>query len=98
MRVRGEGTEERRLRAVAERPAVDREAIGRAVAASAAEDPAGIPVAGLRAAVAERLGVAPGAVPEADVMAALGLLIATGSIDESGGRLTAVDQEARRAV
>ena len=96
MRTTGSGAEERRLRAVAEAPAADREAITRAIEACAGR-PAGVPVAELRAAVAEHLAVGRDAVPADGVTAALGLLIATNRVDESGGRLVAVSQEARRA-
>ncbi|WP_217915506.1 hypothetical protein [Miltoncostaea marina] len=96
MRTGGSGADERRLRAVGDPPAADREAITRAIEACAGR-PAGVPVAGLRAAVAEHLAVAREAVPADAVTAALGLLIATNRVDESGGRLVAVPQEARRA-
>ena len=48
-------------------------------------------------AVAERLGVAPEAVDERELQAALGTLFATGRVDEAGGRVTAVTQERREA-
>jgi hypothetical protein len=47
--------------------------------------------------VADHLDVAPSAISPRDLSGALGLLIATGRVDEVGGRLVAVSQEHRQA-
>ena len=93
---RGDGTG-RRLRAVGEAPVADAAALGRAIAAVLEESPGGLPPRSLRAAVAGRLGVEADAVGERELMAVLGTAIATGRVDEVGGRLVAVTQERREA-
>jgi hypothetical protein len=87
----------RRLRAVGDGRVSDPALIEATVAAVVAEAPGGLAPRGLAAAVAERLGVAVAAVPARGLQAALGVLIATGRVDEAGGRLVAVGQEERRA-
>ena len=87
----------RRLRAVGDGPVSDPAALEAAVAACVAEAPGGLATRGLAAAVAERLGVAVSAVPAQGLQVALGVLVATGRVDEAGGRLVAVGQEERRA-
>ena len=87
----------RRLRAVDDAPVTDAGVLGQAIAAVLDGAPGGLPVRALPAAVAERLGVGAGAVGERELTAALGTAIATGRIDEVGGRLIAVSQERREA-
>ena len=87
----------RRLRAVGEGPVADPAALEAAVAACVADAPGGLAPRALAGAVAERLGVAVAAVPAHGLQAALGVLVATGRVDEAGGRLVAVGQEQRRA-
>jgi hypothetical protein len=93
---RGEGAE-RRLRAVAGAPVTDAGVLGQAIAEVLASTPGGLSPRVLRAAVAERLGVAAEAVGERELTAALGTAFATGRVDEVGGRLVAVTQERRQA-
>jgi hypothetical protein len=94
----GDGAVGRRsLRAVAPGGAPDRGEIERAIVESAAAAPGGVAPRTLAALVAERLAVAPAAIGADELTRALGLLIATGRVDEVGGRLVAVDQERRQA-
>jgi len=69
----------------------------RAAVLAAAAMPGGCPVAGVEAAVAAHLGLAPGPRLRRRVERALGLLVVTGWVDEAGGRLVAA-AGARRAV
>lgn len=91
----GKGT--RHLRAAAGAPVTDTAAIGAAVVAAIRQAPRGLAPRSLRAAVAEHLGVAPGALGERELQAGLGVAIATGRVDEAGGRLVAVAHERRQA-
>ena len=59
--------------------------------------PGGILTRSLAGAVADELGVPRAVVSPRAVQVALGLMIATGRVDEVGGRLVAVSQEQRRA-
>ena len=97
METTDDGARARRLRAVGEPEIAGRDAMSDAIEACVAADPAGIAVRDLRRVVGERLALAPDAVIADDLTAALGLLIATGRVDESGGRLLALSQERRRA-
>ncbi len=91
------GTTERRLRAVHDAPVHDPVALANAVEACVLAVPAGLPRRALGRAVAEWLGVPVEAVPAGALTTALGLLIATGRVDESAGRLVGVTQERREA-
>jgi type II secretory pathway component PulM len=94
----GDGTVGRRsLRAVAPGAVPDRAQIENAIEESVGAAPGGVVVRSLAALVGERLAVAPASLSADDLTGALGLLIATGRVDEVGGRLVAVDQEQRRA-
>lgn len=93
METTGDGVSERRLRAVGEGSA-GRDELRDAVLACAR---GGVETRELRRAVAGRLALPAEAVPGEPLAAALGLLIATGRVDERGGRLLAVPQERRRA-
>jgi hypothetical protein len=92
------GTGTRRLRAVGAGSTGDPAALGEEILAAATGTPGGIAPRALRAAVAGRLGVTEADVPADALTTALGLLIATGRLDEAGGRLVAVSREERRAV
>jgi hypothetical protein len=93
---RGDGAG-RRLRAVGEAPVADAAALGRAIAAVLDASPGGLAPRALPAAVAERMGVAADAIGDRELMAALGTAIATGRVDEVGGRLVGVSQQRREA-
>lgn len=93
----GDGGQGRRLRAVEPGAAPGRAEIERAIVESLAGSADGVVTRSLGTLVAERLGVAPGAIRADDLTGALGLLVATGRVDETGGRLVAVSQETRRA-
>ena len=86
-----------RLRAVGEGPVTDAAALADAAARCVEAAPGGLPRRALGAAVAERLGVPAGRVAPDALATALGLLIATGRVDESAGRLVPVAQERREA-
>jgi len=90
-------TTDRHLRAVGHGPVTDTALIGAAVEACVGAMPGGIAPRALGAAVAAHLGIEAGGIAPDAVMTSLGLLIATGRIDEAGGRLTAVAQERREA-
>ena len=91
------GSQARRLRAVGDGPVSDPAVLEAAIAVCVAVTPGGILTRGLAGAVADELGVPRGAVSPQALQTALGLMIATGRIDEAGGRLVAVGQEQRRA-
>ena len=91
------GSQARRLRAVGEGPVTDTGVLGEAVVAVLDAAPGGLAPRALAAAVAERLGVAVEAIGERQLTAALGLAVATGRVDEAGGRLVTVSQERREA-
>jgi len=87
----------RRLRAVGEPGAPAPEALEDAIRACLAAAPGGLLARALVPALAERLGTSPAALPAREVQVALGLLIATGAVDEASGRLALVEEERRRA-
>lgn len=89
--------EGRRLRAVERGGAITRAAIETAVVEAVGGDSRGLPLRALGPAVADRLGVAPAAVGAEALQSVIGLLIATGRLDEADGRLLRVDVEERRA-
>lgn len=91
------GSPSRRLRAAGEGPVADAAALERAVGDCLAAAPGGIPARSLAAAVADHMGVAVSAVSPRALNVALGVLIATGRLDEVGGRLVAVGREHRQA-
>jgi hypothetical protein len=91
------GSQARRLRAVGEGPITDAGELGEALVAVLEAAPGGLPPRALAAAVAERLGVAADAIGERELTTALGVAIATGRVDEAGGRLVTVSQERREA-
>ncbi len=91
------GSQARRLRAVGEGPVSDLAALEEAIAACTARAPGGIVTRSLTAAVAEHFGVDASAISPRGLSVALGLLIATGRLDETGGRLVSVGQEHRQA-
>jgi hypothetical protein len=86
-----------RLRAVGDALVPDAATLAEAAALCVGAVPAGIPRRALGAAVAARLGVPVDAVSPDALATALGLLIATGRVDESAGRLLPVAQERRAA-
>jgi len=88
----------RRLRAVGKGGAPAPEALEDAIRACLAAAPGGLSARVLAAALAERLGTDAAQLPTREVQVALGLLVATGRVDEAGGRLVLVEQERRRAV
>jgi hypothetical protein len=92
------GAGARRLRAVGAGTTGDPVALGEEIVAAVGAAPGGLAPRALRAAVAERLGRAEADVSVDGLTTALGLAIATGRVDEAGGRLVAVSQEQRRAV
>ena len=92
-----EGAQGRRLRAVEPGVAPGRADLERAIVESLAANAGGVVTRSLGTLVAERLDVAPAAIRADELTGALGLLIATGRVDEAGGRLVAVSQETRRA-
>jgi hypothetical protein len=87
----------RRLRAVDDGPVVDAPTLAEAAEACVAALPGGIAPRALGAAVAARLGLPADRVAPEALSVALGLLIATGRVDEAGGRLVHVPQERREA-
>jgi len=87
----------RRLRAVEHGAAPDRAALEAAILASVGGGTKGVVTRSLGTLVADHLDVAPSAISPRDLSGALGLLIATGRVDEVGGRLVAVSQEHRQA-
>ena len=91
------GSQARRLRAVGDGPVSDPAAIEAAIAVCVAVTPGGILTRSLAGAVADELGVPRAVVSPRAVQVALGLMIATGRVDEVGGRLVAVGQEQRQA-
>ena len=91
------GSQARRLRAVGDGPVSDTAAIEAAIAVCVAVTPGGILVRSLPGAVADELGVARTAVSSDALQVTLGLMIATGRLDEVGGRLVALGQERRQA-
>jgi hypothetical protein len=91
------GSQARRLRAVGKGPVGDPAVLEEAIAACAAATPGGIVARSLPNAVADHLGVPASAIPERALSVALGLMIATGRLDEVAGRLVPVSQEHRRA-
>lgn len=68
-----------------------------AIAACVAATPGGLVARSLVSAVADHLGVAPSRIAPRGLSVALGLMIATGRLDEVAGRLVGVSQEHRRA-
>jgi hypothetical protein len=89
----------RRLRAVGGEPVADAGALAEAAAACVGASRTGIAPRALGAAVAGRLGVEPDRIDPDALSAAIGVLIASGRIDEAGGRLVpAAARESRRAV
>ena len=93
----GEGAQGRRLRAVAAGAAPGRGEIEQAIVEAVGATSGGVVTRSLAALVADRLGVAPTTIAADELTRALGLLIATGRVDEAGGRLVAVSQERRQA-
>ena len=91
------GSQARRLRAVGEGPVIDTGVLGDAVVAALDAAPGGLPPRALAAAVAEQLGVAADAIGERELSTVLGLAVATGRVDEAGGRLVTISQERREA-
>lgn len=91
------GSQGRRLRAAGEGPVADPDLLATTIEQCVALSPGGIVARSLVTAVAERMGVAPAAISPRALSTALGLLIATGRVDEVAGRLVAVGQEHRRA-
>jgi len=91
------GSQARRLRAVGEGAVAGTGVLGEAVVAVLDAAPGGLAPRALAAAVAERLGVAVDAIGERELTTALGVAIATGRVDEAGGRLVTVSQERREA-
>lgn len=79
-----------RLEVVRPESAVDRERLRRELVACIAAHPGGLAPSMLVPQLAERLGVAPDDIPEADLDGALGILVVTGQIDEERGLLVAV--------
>ena len=91
------GSQARRLRAVGEGPVTDAGVLREAVVAVLEAAPGGLAPRALAAAVAECLGVAVDAIGERELTTALGVAVATGRVDETGGRLVTVSQERREA-
>jgi hypothetical protein len=91
------GTTGRRLRAVGGDPVADTAVLRDAAEACVAAAPGGIPPRALAAAVAGHLGIDAGTIAPDALAVALGVLIATGRVDEVGGRLLPVAQERREA-
>jgi hypothetical protein len=91
------GSRARRLRAVGEGPVTDTGVLAEAVVAVLDAAPGGLAPRALGAAVADRLGVAVDAIGERELTTALGVAVATGRVDEAGGRLVTVSQERREA-
>ncbi len=87
----------RRLRAVEHGGTTDRAALEAAILASVGAGSEGVVTRSLGTLVADHLDIAPSAISPRDLSGALGLLIATGRVDEVGGRLVAVSQEQRQA-
>ncbi len=87
----------RRLRAVEHGAGPDRAALEAAILASVCAGSEGVVTRSLGTLVADHLDVAPSAISPRDLSGALGLLIASGRVDEAGGRLVAVGQEHRQA-
>ena len=92
----GDGAQGPRLRAVGQGAAPDRAAIQAAVLSSLGATPDGVVARSLGTLVADHLGVAPATIAD-ELTRVLGLLIATGRVDEVAGRLVAVNQEQRQA-
>lgn len=86
----------RRLRAVGD-GAPPPEALEDAIRACLAAAPGGLAPRALAPALAERLGTTAAGLPAREVQIALGLLVATGRVDEASGRLVLVEEERRRA-
>ena len=91
------GSQARRLRAVGDGPVSDPAVLEAAISVCVAVTPGGILTRSLAGAVADELGVPRSAVSPQGIQVTLGLMIATGRVDEVGGRLVAVSQEQRRA-
>ncbi len=91
------GVAGRRLRAVGGDPVTDTTVLRDAAQACVAAATGGIPPRSLGAAVAGHLGVEAGDVAPHALSVALGVLIATGRVDEVGGRLLHVAEERREA-
>lgn len=91
------GHQARRLRAVGDGPVADPVVLEEAIAACVAVAPSGLVVRSLASAVADHLGVAPSAISPHGLSVALGVMIATGRLDEAAGRLVPVSQEHRQA-
>ena len=91
------GAQARRLRAVGDGPVADPAVLEAAITACVGITQGGIVARSLASAVADQLGVAPSAISPHGLSVALGLMIATGRLDEAGGRLVPVSQEHRQA-
>jgi len=91
------GSQARRLRAVGDGPVSDPAVLEAAISVCVAVTPGGILTRSLAGAVADELGVPRTAVAPHDLQVALGLMIATGRLDEVAGRLIPVSEEQRRA-
>ena len=91
------GSQARRLRAVGDGPVSDPAVLEAVISVCVAVTPGGILTRSLAGAVADELGVPRSVVSPQAIQVALGLMIATGRVDEVGGRLVAVSQEQRRA-
>lgn len=81
------GTTRPRLHVVRPAPAVDPAALMAAIEACVAHRPEGMPPADLVPALAAHLGVDADTIPDADLDVAMGMLVVTGRIDETGGLL-----------
>jgi hypothetical protein len=92
-----DGQQSRRLRAVGEEQVIDTGILGQAIAAVLEGAAGGLAPRGLAAAVADRLGVPVEQIGGRELTTALGVAVATGRVDEAGGRLVAVPQERREA-
>lgn len=91
------GSHEGRLRAIENGPISDPSVLEAAIAACMARTPGGVSTRSLPAAVAEHLGVSAASIAPRGLSVALGLMIATGGIDEVAGRLVPISQEHRQA-
>lgn len=86
-----------RLRAVGDGPVTDPATLAETAERCVRAAPGGLARRALGPAVAARLGLPADRVSPDALALALGLLIATGRVDESAGRLLAVSQERREA-
>ena len=94
---RAAGVSGRRLRAVEDEPVVDTALLGAAAEACIRSASGGVAPRSLGAVVAAQLGLPADRVAPGALQVALGVLIASGRVDEVGGRLVGVAQERRQA-